>query len=34
MGIISNGRMQKIGHLKKLSIYGEFLIRALEVNSP
>jgi hypothetical protein len=34
MGIISNGRVPKIGHFRKLSNYREFLICALEVNSP
>jgi hypothetical protein len=34
MGIISYGRVQKIGHLKKSSDCRELLTLALEVNSP
>jgi hypothetical protein len=34
MGITSNGKVQKIGHFRKLSNYRELLIRALKVNSP
>ena len=34
MDIISNGRVQKIGHIRKSSNFMELLIRALEVNSP
>ena len=31
---ISNDRVQKLGHFREFSNYREFLIRALEVNSP
>jgi hypothetical protein len=34
MSLISNGRVQKVGHFRKLSNYKDFLIQTLKVNSP